>query len=685
MKLERLAVLIAAGPVLPMSGICNASDNRPNIIIVLADDMGYSDIGCYGGEIQTPNIDSLAKEGLRWKQFYNNARSCPSRAALMTGLYPHQSGMGWMAAANMGRPEYQGYLNDRCVTIAEVLKQNGYGTYMVGKWHLCSDWQASGNVIEKWPCARGFDRYYGIPEGAGNYFNAKTVNDTERVCSQKDFYLTDALSDSAATFISRHDYRANPLFLYLAYNAPHWPLHAPEEVIEKYVETYKVGWDKIREARFRRQKDIGLFGENAVLSPRDSAVPAWNTLDRKTQDEFAVRMAIYAAQIDIMDKGIGKVIKALKDAGQFDNTIIMFMSDNGACAEFISRGKSKALTGASDTYESYRVNWANVSSTPYREYKHFTHEGGIASPLVVSWPDGIASEKNGDIVDEYGYFADIMATCVDVSKSVYPTIFNGHEIIPMEGVSLVPVFSGNRTGRGMTFWEHEANIAVRDGDWKLVLKTEERKTPDFSKVELYNMSSDPTEMCNLASSYPEKVAFMLSAWNDWADRVHALPLDTRAYGERADASRRLINGEFDDNYGGWVRKCTEPSDVDFEIDTAFSISGRKAAVINVRRTGKRDSDAFLKWNFPSGSNGSVSVQFKCRSGSRNYLAFRIENAANPAEKYCDEDVFLKRGDRLLLFENISIPENSRLQLVFYVGKSVPGNIMIDDIELIFND
>ncbi|MCF0176034.1 MAG: arylsulfatase, partial [Bacteroidales bacterium] len=393
---RKISYFGAAALALPMAACAQKGDPRPNIIVILTDDMGYSDLGCYGGEILTPNIDNLAENGLRWSQFYNNARSCPSRAVLMTGLYPHQAGMGWMACADLQVPSYQGYLNRNCVTIAEVLDEADYETYMVGKWHLCSERQCWGEVKETWPVGRGFQHYYGIPEGASHYFHAKMVIDEQRQpVTGDDFYITDALSDHAAQYVTEHDYSKKPLFMYLAYNAPHWPLHALQEDIDKFVDIYKAGWDNIRETRFAKQVAMGLFDESVQLSPRDVKVPAWDTLTPEQQEEFTMRMAIYAAQVHSIDRGVGKVVEALKANGQFDNTVIMLMDDNGACAEHISSGKSKEVTGKADTYESYRINWANVSSTPYREFKHYTNEGGIASPLIVSWPKGIDSSRNG--------------------------------------------------------------------------------------------------------------------------------------------------------------------------------------------------------------------------------------------------------------------------------------------------
>ncbi|MDR1102753.1 MAG: arylsulfatase [Tannerella sp.] len=493
-------------------------DERPNMIVILADDMGYSDVGCYGGEIETPNIDRLAQNGLRYRQFYNCARSCPTRASLLTGLYPHQAGMGWMAAADMQRPPCQGYLNRQCVTLADVLQSAGYYTCMSGKWHVSSDRQNNGRMKDNWPLQRGFNRFYGITGGASNYFKVHYTNDNGQGESPDDgaFYFTHAISDSAAAFIRRHDYRQAPIFLYAAYTAAHWPLHALRKDIDKYRERYKKGWDVLREERFERQKKTGLFPAGAVLSPRDENVPAWNSLPPEQQQEFAMRMAIYAAQIDAMDQGIGRILQSLKDRGQLENTLIMFLSDNGACAEFVSSGQRKEVDGKADTYESYRINRANLSSTPYREYRHFTGEGGIATPLIVHYPNGISRKLNNTLVDEYGHLIDIMATCADAGKAVYPEYSKGHAIVPMQGVSLTPNFSGQRTGRGPTYWEHEGNIALRDGKWKIVTRTGEGNPFDPASVKLCDMEADPTEMNDLSRMDPQRTEQMFAAWNKFS-------------------------------------------------------------------------------------------------------------------------------------------------------------------------
>ena len=661
------------------------NDSRPNIIIILADDMGYSDLGCYGGEVETPNLDRLASNGLRYRQFYNSARSCPTRASLMTGLYPHQAGMGWMAAADMQRPAYQGYLNNQCVTIAEVLKDAGYATYMCGKWHLNLDRKNDGDVIDNWPTQRGFDIFYGIVSGAANYFTTQYHYGNERGQAPEDgnFYFTHALNDSAVVFVSRHDYDKQPFFLYLSHIAPHWPLHALQEDIDKYVERYKAGWDRLREERFERQKKMGLFKKNVILSQRDEEVEAWESLTPEKQEEFVMRMAIYAAQIDAMDQGIGRLITALEAKGQLDNTIIMFLSDNGACAEFNSSGPRRAVDGKADTWESYRIQWANLSSTPYREYKHFTHEGGIATPLIVHYPNGIKKRLNNKWIDEYGYLNDIMATCVELANANYPETYKGNAILPMEGVSLLPNFSGKKTNRKQTFWEHEGNIAMRDGKWKLVCKTIENKPFDESTICLYDLEKDPTELNDLSEKYPERKQQMYEAWKQWAERIDALPLDTRDYGQRQRDYKRIINGEFDDNFGGWDLICHPDANVDFVIDKMNVISGKKTARIDVVSKGERPASALMRWTLNQLRQGEIlNIRFAAKADRKTSMFFRFERMNNPQDKLLDETIQLTTDIHEFTFDTIRIQENGNYQLVFYVG-TMDGSCWIDKVKLNF--
>lgn len=679
-----LTAATAAVSVSTLAQTCNTK--KPNIIVILADDMGYSDIGCYGGEVETPNLDRLAKNGLRYRQFYNGARSCPTRASLLTGLYAHQAGMGWMAAADMQRPSYQGCLNKECMTIAEVLKGSGYSTYMSGKWHVSSDRQNEGGIKDNWPNQRGFDRFYGIVGGAANYFNTTYNYNNDQFQSPKDgsFYFTHAISDSATVFIHRHDYERSPLFLYLAYTAPHWPLHALQKDIDKYVEVYKAGWDRLREERFRKQKAMGLFSKDAKMSPRDSKVPAWDSLSETEQNEFAMRMAIYAAQIDAMDQGIGRVIDELEKRGQLENTVIMFLSDNGACAEFISGGKRKAVDGKEDTYESYRINWANLSDTPYKEYKHHTNEGGIATPLIVHYPEGIKKKMRNSFIDQYGHITDIMATCVDLGKADYPQSYKGHKIIPMQGVSLTPDWQGKKAERGKTFWEHEANIAVRDGKWKIVTKVMEGETFSEDSIKLYDIKKDPTEMNDLSSKYPEKKLELYAAWKQWAAEVGVLPMDTRFYGERQrDYKRECINGGFRDNFGGWVCSSGEKAKIKFSIDTMQVISGKKTAKIEILKSGDMPRMGFLKWEFNANKGEKVSVRFKAKSLQKSDMIVRLETMRNLSVKYIDKVVPLTEDVQTFEFESLELPSKGSYQLVFYVGKSEEGTIWLDDIEMTF--
>ncbi|HET8735972.1 MAG TPA: arylsulfatase [Pricia sp.] len=507
-----------------------AIDQRPNIVLIMSDDMGYSDIAPYGGEIETPRLAKLAQNGLKFSQFYNAARCCPTRAALMTGCYPHQTGIGHMTNPpsdpqqhDYGVPEYQGFLNTRTVTLAEVLKEAGYRTLMTGKWHLGLD-------KNNWPLQRGFDKFYGIIPGACDYFKPVhprgiTVDNDRIAITDPDYYTTDAFTDQAIQFINNPGTREDnaPFFLYLAYNAPHWPLQAPQEVIDKYKGRYGEGWSKIREERYARMKEMGLLDADWELTPQDAR--DWDSLDDEKKKEMDVRMATYAAMIDRMDQNIGKLVDSLKAKGQLENTVILFLNDNGACAEFSELGN-----GPAENLETKKGGitlgraWANAANTPYREYKHWVHEGGIATPFIVHWPKGIPKKRRGGIVHEYGFLPDIMATCLELSGATYPDKYNGNTILPISGKSLVPLFKGE-AGRLHTepiFWEHEGNKAVRLGKYKLVQLWEEGKKDNW---ELYDMEQDRTEMHDLIEKMPEKAEELISLYTKWAQKNKVLPWD----------------------------------------------------------------------------------------------------------------------------------------------------------------
>ena len=532
--------------------------------------MGFSDLGCYGSEIATPNLDALAAGGLRFTQFYNTARCCPTRASLLTGLYPHQAGIGHMVDSKKGGPGYQNDLNQSSVTIAQALRPAGYRNYICGKWHVTPRAPDPANPSKhNWPLQRGFDRFYGTIHGAGSFFDPNTLTrDNQFISPHADpeyrpaeYYYTDAISDHAVRFIREHAQQSadKPFFLYVAYTAAHWPMHAKPQDIAKYKGRYDAGYEPIRAARWAKAKQLGLVDPKWALTP---ASGAWADVTDKT---FETRcMEVYAAMIDCMDQGIGRIIAELKARGQFENTLICYLQDNGGCAEGMGRGTQRPATpradeptlpplakdylqpdmipkqtrdgypmrqgygvlpGGADTYIGYGREWANVSNTPFREYKHWVHEGGISTPLVAHWPKGISSR--GELRHQPGHLIDLMATAVDFAGARYPAELNGERITPMEGVSLRAAFEGRPLPRSQPiFFEHEGNRAAREGDWKLVAKG------PAGKWELYNLAADRTETRDLAATEPARLNDLIGKWESWAKRAHAIPWPhTPLYGE----------------------------------------------------------------------------------------------------------------------------------------------------------
>ena len=531
--------------------------SRPNIIIIMADDMGWSDIGCYGGEIETPNIDRLADNGLRFTQFYNTGRCCPTRASLLTGTYAHQTGIGHMMNG-YGLPGYRGDLGKNVLTIAEVLRPAKYSTYLSGKWHVTPETLPEGSK-HNWPNQRGFERFYGTIHGAGSFFDPNSLARNNAHISpfadpdyQPDlYYYTDAINDHAVRFIKEHQVK-NPFFLYVAHTAPHWPMHALPEDIEKYKGRYDDGWEVIRKARYQRQLQMGLVKSNWQLSNRDAV--AWKDAKNK---EWEIRlMEVYAAMVDRLDQGIGRIISALEKRKMLENTLILFLSDNGGCAEGMGRqngirymdsepekrkpmkaddlqldmipkrtrdGKvvkqgTEVIPGGAHTFHGYGQAWANVSNTPFREYKSRVHEGGISTPLVAHWPKGIAPKLKGKFEDQPSHVIDFMATCLDLAKAEYPKKINGEDVVPMQGVSLKPVFGGTSIIREKPlYWEHQGNRAIRMGNWKLVAKG------SFGAWELFDVDSDRSELNDLADLYPNRVTEMSQKWEEWAIETHVKP------------------------------------------------------------------------------------------------------------------------------------------------------------------
>ncbi len=515
-----------------------ADDARPNIICILVDDMGFSDLGCYGSEIRTPNLDRLAAGGVRFTQFYNTARCCPTRASLLTGLYPHQAGMGGMDVPKLTNPGYLGRLAQRSTTIAEVLRQAGYRCYMTGKWHL-------GVPFGQQPLDHGFHAYYGILGGACDYFNPHRAwangvrgllaDDRAGAPVGPNYYTTDAFTDHAMQYLEDHQshHTQKPFFLYMAYNAPHWPLHALPEDIARYKGRYLKGWDVLREQRYRRMIEMGIIDSKWPLSPRGpaidtpawkewggGAVPAWDSLTAEQKEDLDMRMAVYAAMIDRMDQNIGRLVGYLERTNQLDNTLILFMADNGGAlgggpTGFNWRESTVSQYGSAESFLAYGTGWANASNTPLRKTKCFVHEGGISTPLIAHWPKAI--KNPGRLDHEPGHVVDIMPTCIEVAGAEYPRQFQGHEILPAEGSSLAPILRAERPKpREAIYWEHTGNRAVRLGKWKLV-------AVEAGPWELYDIQADRTELNNLALQHPEKVRELTAMYNAYAERAYVEP------------------------------------------------------------------------------------------------------------------------------------------------------------------
>lgn len=545
-----------------------ASAERPNFVVILSDDMGYSDIGCYGGEIETPHLDGLANDGLRFTQFYNTGRCCPTRASLLTGLYPHQAGMGHMTEPRKTRdgqpmPGYTGGINGPGVTMAEVLGEAGYRTYLSGKWHVTQHKRNPNGPKHNWPLQRGFDEFYGTIIGGGNFWDPGGLcrsNDWVTPYTDKayqpwgdrrpesgEYYYTQAISDNAVSFLKDHDreHGDQPLFLYVAYTAAHWPMHALPEDIAKYQGRFDAGYDLLRKERFDRMKQLGVLPVGAELS---DTVGDWQSIKRR---EWELRcMEVYAAMVDRMDAGIGQIVEELREQGRLNNTLILYMQDNGGCAEMMGRKPSKkwataageplpddhffsssgpplrdrttgeahvgfpVMPGPPGTFIGYGRDWANVSNTPFRWYKHYVHEGGIATPLVAHWPAGF--DARGEIRDQPSHLIDLMATAVDLAEADYPAERNGTSVPPPAGVSLRPAFANDLLERESIYWEHEGHCAVRTGDWKLVRL---RK----GGWELYDLSKDRSELHDLAADQPDRVAAMAADWRAWALRSQVFP------------------------------------------------------------------------------------------------------------------------------------------------------------------
>ena len=495
------------------------SPSKPNIVLIMCDDMGFSDLGCYGSEIKTPNIDALAKNGTRFSQFKNTGRCCPSRAALLTGRNQHAVNMGWMTAVDEHREGYRGQISDSVPTIAELLKNHGYTTYLSGKWHLSLNDSFMGdthNPNGSWPLKRGFDATYGGLSGGGGYrwVNALYKNDSLINSFPKDYYYTHAITKNAVKFIKDHDTH-NPLFLYLAHYAPHRPLQAPKDRINSCMERYKVGYDSLRKKRFESLKVAGLIPYGFKLPIHEKEFnnnrPLWESLNEAKQHAWILEMATYAAMIEIMDDGIGEVVNAIKQKGLLDNTLFIFLSDNGATSE---GGEISQLA-------------ADLSNTPYRNYKQFTYMGGTSSPLIISYPK-LAPNTKGEISNGIAHITDILPTCLDISGVEYPKKFKEKPLSKVHGTSLKPLLLGKTLETRNLYFEHQSSCAVISNAWKLVRQSK------VAPWELINLKNDPFEQNDVSAMFPEKVHQLETYWNDWAKANNVFPLENKPWNTRID-------------------------------------------------------------------------------------------------------------------------------------------------------
>ena len=566
MTMKHTLLLLTVLLLAPPAALPAAEARRPNILLLLADDLGFSDLGCYGGEIRTPALDALAAKGLRFTQTYNSSRCCPSRASLLTGLYPHQAGIGDFVGSGK-LPGYRGHLTERCVTLAEVLGKAGYGTYACGKWH----------VNEPGPIERGFEEFYGFVHGyaVDSWEPAMMIRlpqgRPQRSYTKDTYYATAALTDHALDFLDIARQKERPWLLYVAYQAAHFPVQAPAQVSASYVATYQRGWDVLRAERLERMKQLGLIKENIALPPRgpidqtsvakrlgsmtaDGKNPAWDALEAKRQADLARRMAVYAAMVETMDANIGRLVASLRQHGELENTLILFLSDNGACAEWepfgfdldpakyrnprpgyginggtpgmpnmLHEGEALAAMGGPGSLFSYGCAWANLCNTPLWLYKHYAHEGGIRTPLIAHWPAGI--KGGGEIRNHVTHVMDIMATCLELAGAAYPASVAGHDILPLSGRSLMPALRNQPATPRTLIFEHERNAAIRQGDWKLVGQNvlgRENLRPN-ARWELYDLSNDPVEQHDLAAEKPALVEELSRKFVEEARRTLVLP------------------------------------------------------------------------------------------------------------------------------------------------------------------
>lgn len=506
----------STGAVTSRPGPSSSRPLRPNLLLILADDMGFSDIGCFGGEIKTPNLDRLAGNGVCFTQMYNCGRCCPTRASLLTGLYPHQAGVGHMIAPHE-EPGYIGHLNTQCITLAEALKPSGYFTIMTGKWHVGATSQ------EMLPSSRGFERslfagvggyYFAEDEKAGDlFYNGKRMNEIDAPVVPDDFYTTDLWVDKGVEFLDESIAAGKPFFWYLAYNAPHFPVEAPKADVDKYSDFYRdAGWDRLRAERLERQVRSGVVNPQSEIAARPPDVPAWETLSEEEKNRLGRLMAIYAGAVDHLDQSVGKIIRALIERGQLENTLILFLSDNGSTAE-MAKGSAKG-DGSANSGIKIGKGWAALGNAPFRGFKKSVFEGGISTPCLVHWPSGV--QDRGTLRHDPLHVVDIMPSFLQLAGAQYPEARDGVNVLPMEGISFLNILAGGSTPARTIFWEHERNAAARMGRWKIVREKDR-------SWELYDIEKDRSETLDLSDKHPEVVENLDKQWNEWAHRAFVFP------------------------------------------------------------------------------------------------------------------------------------------------------------------
>lgn len=640
---------------------------KPNILFILADDMGYSDIGCYGGEIDTPNIDSLAANGVRLTGFTNTARCSPSRASILTGQYPITSGI-----PNL--PEWDtrtegGYLSENVVTIPEMLKENGYSTFMTGKWHLSKD--IGVDVMDRgdsWPLARGFDKFYGTIPGGGSYFSPESIWDnTEKiddiVAADPDYYYTDAISDKCVEYMEDCIDSGEPFFGYVAYTAPHFPLHAKESDIAKYKGRFDAGWDVLREERLARMKQMGIVDPDWELADTHeyaSGIGTW--AEKGNKDYLRKCMEVYAAMIDCMDQGIGRILTSLEEKGELDNTVIIFMSDNGASAEVLANQVTdKDLVGTEQSYNSIGGGWAQLSCTPFTLFKKFVHNGGISTPFIMQWKDGIDSSLNGTIRKSRAQIHDIMPTIIEITGSTYPTVYDGNEILSLPGDSIMPIIYYDESIRDVFFWEHEESMGVLKGDWKLV----KVKGWDW---ELYNLRVDGTEKYNVIDEYPNIVRSLKKLYSDWRAETGS------TYGDNL-----VVDGDFENTaryqrkHDGWITGGDEDAEFaetfqPYEGEWRLSHYKDKAYTVSTSQILKRMSKGYYvlsaKTKRMSGDANFTDCYMYVKIGDKKYVK-KINGSDDYVSNY-------------LYFTNDVCGE---IEIGFYTSASAGAWLAVDNVEL----